>query len=95
MKIPTGAIYKTTREADEALQRYLDEDLPTGKVHRSRSATGAPILFIRKKDRSLSLVVAYRPVNRLTVPNKYPVRLLSDRLDIVTGVLLTYERTEG
>ena len=35
-KIPTGAVYKTTWEEDEALQKYLDENLPTGKVRRSR-----------------------------------------------------------
>ena len=49
-KIPTGAVYKTTWEEDEALQKYLDENLPTGKVRHSRSATGAHRLFVRKKD---------------------------------------------
>ena len=52
-RISTGAVYKTTWEKDEALQKYVDENLPTGKVRRSRSATGAPILFVRKKDGSL------------------------------------------
>ena len=52
-KIPTGAVYKTTWEEDEALQKYLDDNLPTGKVRRLRSATGASILFVRKKDGSL------------------------------------------
>ena len=62
-KIPTGAIYKTTWEEDEALQTYLKKELPTGKVRYSRSATGAPILFVRKKDGSLSLCVDYRAMN--------------------------------
>ena len=69
-KIPTGAVYKTTWEEDEALQKYLDENLPAGKVRRSRSATGAPILFVGKKDESLSLVVDYKALNCLTIPNK-------------------------
>jgi len=34
-KIPAGAIYKTTWAEDEALQTYLRENLPTGKVRRS------------------------------------------------------------
>ena len=58
-KIPTGAIYKTVWEEEEALQTYLKKELPTDKVRYSRSATGAPILFVRKKDRSLRLCVAY------------------------------------
>ena len=32
-KIPTRTIYKTTCEEDEALQIYLRENLPSGKVH--------------------------------------------------------------
>jgi len=58
-KIPTGAIYKTIWEEDEALQTYLKKELPTGKVRYSRSATGAPILFVRKKNVSLRLCVDY------------------------------------
>ena len=42
------AIYKTTWEEKEALQKYLNEHLPTAKVRRSRSAASAPILFTRK-----------------------------------------------
>jgi hypothetical protein len=84
-KIPTGAIYKTTWEEDEALQRYLDENLPTAKIRRSRSATGAPILFVRKKDGSLRLCVDYRALNRLTVPNKYPLPLIAEMLDKTRG----------
>jgi len=80
-KIPTGAIYKTTWEEDEALQTYLRENLPTGKVRRSRSAAGAPILFVKKKDGSLRLCVDYRALNRLTIPNKYPLPLISNLLD--------------
>ena len=80
-KIPTGAVYKTTWQEDEALQKYLHEDLPTGKVRRSRLATGAQILFVRNKDGSLRLVIAYRVLNRLTIPNKYPLPLISELLD--------------
>ena len=69
-KIPTGVVNKTTWEEEEALKKYFDENLPTGKGRRLRSATGAPILFIRKKHASLSLVVAYRARNCLTMPNK-------------------------
>jgi len=80
-KIPTRAIYKTTWEEDEALQTYLRENLPTGKVRRSRSAAGAPILFVNKKDGSMRLCIDYRAFNRLTIPNKYPLPLISELLD--------------
>jgi len=84
-KIPTGAIYKTTWEEDEALQTYLRENLPTGNVRRSRSAAGAPMLFVKKKYGSLRLCVDYRALNRLTIPNKYPLPLINGLLDKTLG----------
>ena len=85
IKIPVGAIYKTTWEEDKALQTHLKENLPLGKVRRSRSATSAPILFVRKKDGTLRLCVDYRALNRLTIPNKYPLPLISELLDKTRG----------
>ena len=72
-------------EEDEALQKYVDVNLPTGKVRHSRAATGAHIPFVRKKDGSLSLVVDYRALNRLTIPNMYPLPLISELLDKTRG----------
>ena len=84
-KIPTVAIYKTTWEEDKALRKYLQENIPTGKVRHSCSAAAAPILFIRKKDRSLRLCMNYRALNRLTIPNKYPLLLIKELLDKIRG----------
>ena len=64
-KIPTGAIYKTASEEDEDLSKYLEENIPTVQVRRSRSAAAAPILFVRKKDGSLRLCVDYRALNQI------------------------------
>ena len=46
-KLHTWAVKKTTGEGDEALQKYLVETLPTGKVRLLCTATGSLILFIR------------------------------------------------
>jgi len=81
VKIPTGAIYKITWEEDEALQNYLKSEVPTSKVRRSRSSTSIPILLICKKDSTLHICVNYRALNRLMIPNKYPLPLISELLD--------------
>ena len=57
IKIPTGAIYKTTWQEDEALRNHLQENIPIGNVRRSRSSAPIPILFVCKKDGSLRLCV--------------------------------------
>ena len=84
-KIPTGATYKTTWEEDKALRKYLQENIPTGKVQCSRSMAAAPILFVRTKDGSLRLCVDYRALNCLTMPNKYPLPLIRELLDKIRG----------
>ena len=80
-KISEGAGYQAAGEEDEALPKYLDEKLTTGQVRCSCSAAGAPILFVRKQDGFLSLVVDNRALNRLRIPNKYPLPLISELLD--------------
>ena len=75
-KIHKVTVYETTWEEDEALQKYLDENLPTGTVRRLCSATGALILFAHKMDASLRPVIDYRAHNSLSIPNKYPLPLI-------------------
>ena len=86
VNIQTAAVYKTRWQEDEALQQYLDKNLPTGQVRRSRSPTGPPILFVRNKDGSLRLVVDYRAPNRLRIHNKYQLALISELRDKTRGV---------
>jgi hypothetical protein len=45
----------------------------------SSSPYGCPILFVKKKDQSLRLCVDYRPLNAVTIKNKYPL----PRIDIL------------
>ena len=45
LKIRTGVVHKTTQQEDEALQKYLDNSLPTGKLHNLCLATGLQILY--------------------------------------------------
>ena len=78
-------MYKTTWEEDEGLRKYLLENILTGKVQRSCSAANAPILCACMKDGSLRLCVDYRALNPLTIPNKYPLPLISELLEKTRG----------
>jgi hypothetical protein len=42
------------------------------------SPWGAPVLFIKKKDRMLRLCIDFRKLNKLTVKNKYPLPRIDD-----------------
>ena len=49
-----------------------------GKIRRSSSPIGAPILFVPKPDGTLRLCVNYRGLNKITIKNKYPLPLMSE-----------------
>ncbi|QRW18529.1 Retrotransposable element Tf2 protein [Rhizoctonia solani] len=67
------------REYDIAIDLLPDAKLTpsliytTGKICPSTSSTSAPVMFVKKVDRSLQLVVDYRKLNKVTYKNIYPL----------------------
>lgn len=89
-KPPNGPIYKMTWEEEEALRAYIQEHEPVGKICKSTSPAGSPILFTRKANGTLRLCVDYRGINKLVAPNRYPLPLMDelwDRTQEVNGLL--------
>jgi hypothetical protein len=65
------------------LKIQLQDLLDKGFIHPSSSPWGCPTLFVSKKDKDLNLCVDYRPLNAVTIKNKYPL----PRIDIVFDTL--------
>jgi hypothetical protein len=55
------------------VKKQLQELLGKGFIHPSTSPCGCPALFVKKKDESLRLCIDYRPLNAVTIKNKYPL----------------------
>jgi hypothetical protein len=55
------------------LKKQLQELLDKGFIRPSTSPWGCPAVFVRKKDESLRPCVDYRPLNAVTIKNKYPL----------------------
>jgi hypothetical protein len=65
------------------LKKQLQELLDKGFIRPSTSPWGCPTLFVKKKDESLRLCVDYRPLNAVTIKNKYllpRINVLFDQL---------------
>lgn len=65
------------------LKVQLQELLEKGLIRPSLSPWGCPAIFVKKKDESLRMCVDYRPLNAVTVKNKYPlpcIDILFDQL---------------
>jgi hypothetical protein len=65
------------------LKTQLGELLQKGMIHSSSSPWGCPAIFVKKKYQSLRMCVDYRPLNTVTIKNKYAlpcIDILFDQL---------------
>jgi len=74
-------------ELKKQLQKLLDKEL----IQPSVSPWGAPVLSIRKKDRSLQSCIYYRELSRVTVKNKYSLPCIDDLFDQLVGATVFYK----
>jgi hypothetical protein len=79
-KPPFGHLYSLSHPELEQLKCWLDENWSKGFICTSSSPTAAPILFVKKGDGSLRLVVDCTGINEGTIENRYPLPLLQDTL---------------
>jgi hypothetical protein len=69
----------------EELKKQLQELLDKGFIRPSTLPWGCPALFVKKKDESLRLCIDYRPLNAVTIKNKYPLPRIDVLFDQLVG----------
>jgi hypothetical protein len=75
--------YSMAQNEMAELKTQLQELLDKGYIRPSCSPLGCPAIFVLKKDKTQRLCVDYRPLNTVTMKNKYPlphIDLLFDQL---------------
>ena len=65
------------RELKVQIQELLDK----GFIRLGTSPWGDPVLFAKKKDKTLQLCIDYRQLNRVTIKNRYPLLRIDDLFD--------------
>ncbi|WVZ63683.1 hypothetical protein U9M48_013296 [Paspalum notatum var. saurae] len=77
--------YRMAPDELKELKTQLQEQLDKGFIRPNSSPWGCPALFVKKKDQGgKRLCVDYRPLNAVTVKNKYPlphIDILFDQLE--------------
>jgi hypothetical protein len=67
------------------LKTQLQDLLGKGFIRLSSSPWGCPTIFVKKKDQTLRMCVDYRPLNEVTIKNKYPLPRINILFDQHTG----------
>jgi hypothetical protein len=67
------------------LKIQLQDLLEKGFIRPSSSPWCCPAIFVKKKDQTLRMFVDYRPLNEVTIKNKYPLPRIDILFDQLTG----------
>jgi hypothetical protein len=67
------------------LKTQLQDLLEKGFIRPSSSPWGCPAILVKKKDQTLRMCVDYRPLNEVTIKNKYPLPRIDILFDELTG----------
>jgi len=71
-------VYPMNRIEDEAVQKFLNDELEKGYIRESKSPYVSSFFFVKKKDGKMRPVQDYRKINALTIRNQYPLPLIAD-----------------
>ena len=73
------------------LKTQLQDLLEKGFIRSSSSPWGCPAIFVKKKDQTLWMCVDYRPLNEVTIKNKYPLPRIDILFDQLTGARVFFQ----
>jgi len=84
-KPPFGCMYSMSNLELKEVRKWIDENLSKSFIRASSSSAASPILFVKKKDSSLRLCVAYQALNDITVKDHHPLPRIEETLNQIHG----------
>lgn len=81
-------LYRMAPTELKELYVQIEELLEKRFIRPRSSPWGAPVLVVKKKDRSLKMYIDYRELNKVTIKNKYPLSQIDELLDQLQGALV-------
>src|ERR1700731_4095843 len=69
------------------MNRWVDEQLASGRIRPSKSPYASPFFFKHEKDK-LQPIIDYSKLNKYLIKDKYPLPLIRDTVDVLKGATI-------